>query len=60
MFRAWSRPPIGEPDRLPGWELVRAGLDDLVRGVESAGALLVSIGAPRLSALGFRIAQPLP
>lgn len=41
---------------LPGGDLVRQGLDDLARGVESVPALLVSIGAPRLRRIGL----PLP
>jgi hypothetical protein len=45
--------------RLPGAELVEAGLADLERGVESEEALLVSIGAPRLQALGFEIRSPI-
>ena len=45
---------------LPGEELVRAGIDDLGRGVESVEALLVSIGAPRLARLGFEISSPFP
>lgn len=44
---------------LPGEDLVRRGLTDLDRGIESVEALLVSIGAPRLSALGYRITRPL-
>jgi hypothetical protein len=40
---------------LPGAELIRAGLDDLAQGVESAPALLVLIGAPRLRKLGFNV-----
>ena len=40
---------------LPGADLVRRGLDDLARGVESDEALLVSIGAPRLARLGFEM-----
>ena len=44
---------------LPGAELVRAGLADLERGVESVEALLVSIGAPRLERLGFRVRSPI-
>jgi len=44
---------------LPGEDLVRRGLADLGRGIESVEALLVSIGAPRLSALGYRIPRPL-
>ena len=45
---------------LPGEELVRAGIEDLGRGVESVESLLVSIGAPRLARLGFEIPSPLP
>jgi hypothetical protein len=40
---------------LPGEELVEQGLRDLADGVESAEALLVSIGAPRLRALGIEL-----
>jgi hypothetical protein len=43
---------------LPGEELVRKGVDDLDRGVESVEALLVSIAAHRLARLGFEIATP--
>ena len=43
--------------RLPGAELVEAGLRDLSRGAESVEALLVSIGAPRLARLGFDVAS---
>jgi hypothetical protein len=35
-------------DTLPGADLVRQGAEDLDEGHESAAALLVSIGAPRL------------
>jgi hypothetical protein len=45
---------------LPGGDLVAAGLADLARGVESVPALLVSIGAPRLAALGLPVPQPVP
>lgn len=45
---------------LPGAELVERGLADLAQGVESIESLLVSIGAPRLSRLGFRLPPPLP
>ena len=38
---------------------MRKGVDDLERGVESIEALLVSIGAPRLEGLGFRISSPI-
>ncbi len=42
-------------DALPGAELIRAGFDDLARGVESNESLLVLIGAPRLRRLGFDV-----
>lgn len=45
---------------LPGDDLVATGLRDLERGIESSEALLVSIGAPRLSRLGFAVVNPLP
>jgi len=44
-------------ERLPGAELVRNGLEDLSRGVESVPALLVSIGAPRLRRIGLRVPE---
>jgi hypothetical protein len=47
-------------DLLPGEDLIAAGLLDLERGVESVPALLVSIGAPRLRRLGFRIPRTIP
>jgi hypothetical protein len=42
---------------LPGAELVLKGLSDLERGEESADALLVLIGAPRLRSLGIAVPQ---
>ena len=42
-------------DALPGADLVREGLADLARGVESVSALLVLIGAPRLRRLGLDV-----
>ncbi len=45
---------------LPGEELVEKGLADLARGEESVEALLVSIGAPRLTRIGLRIVRPIP
>lgn len=44
---------------LPGDDLIEQGVEDLRAGVESAAALLVSIGAPRLARLGVRIPAPL-
>ncbi len=38
---------------LPGGDLVEKGLRDLSKGRETAEALLVAIGAPRLGRLGF-------
>jgi hypothetical protein len=40
---------------LPGADLIEAGMIDLADGRETIPALLVSIGAPRLSALGLAI-----
>jgi len=40
---------------LPGHDLVEQGVGDLRRGVESAEALLVSIGAPRLRRAGIDV-----
>jgi hypothetical protein len=51
---------VGGVERLPAEELIRAGLRDLEHGVESAEALLVSIGAPRLTRAGFPVRAPLP
>lgn len=42
-------------DALPGAELIREGLRDLERGVESIPALLVLVGAPRMRRLGFDV-----
>ena len=43
---------------LPGEELTTKGLDDLARGEETIESLLVSIGAPRLSARGLDVSSP--
>ena len=45
--------------RLPGSDLVEKGLDDLTRGIESIEALLVSIGAPRLTRLDLEVPSPI-
>ena len=42
-------------ERLPGGDLIAGGLADLEAGIESAPALLVSIGAPRLRLLGLTV-----
>lgn len=57
MHVSGSEPPT---DGLPGADLVRAGLDDLRRGVVTLPALLVSVGAPRIASLGFRVPPGLP
>jgi hypothetical protein len=45
---------------LPGADLVQRGLADLDGGHESAEALLVSVGAPRLRSAGIEISAPIP
>lgn len=50
-------------DDLPGGDLIRQGLEDLERGVESIEALLVLVGAPNLRDLGLEVplvTDPLP
>ena len=47
-------------EALPGYDLISEGLKDLALGVESTAALLVSIGAPRLSRIGISVASPIP
>jgi hypothetical protein len=44
---------------IPGSELIEAGLRDLAEGRRSVGALVVSIGAPRLRQLGFEVDAPI-
>lgn len=46
-------------ESLPGEELIRHGLTDLERGVDSVEALLVSIGAARLADVGIDVPSPL-
>lgn len=46
-----------ELDALPGGDLVRAGIADLERGVDSVEALLVAIGAPRLRRSGIAVPE---
>jgi hypothetical protein len=47
-------------DALPGAELIEQGIADLVRGIDSIPALLVSIGAPRLIRSGLAVPNPRP
>jgi hypothetical protein len=52
-------------EALPGGDLVRQGLADLERGVESVAALLVLSGGPRLRRLSIAVptvepSDPLP
>ncbi|HEX6753093.1 MAG TPA: hypothetical protein VF093_05860 [Solirubrobacterales bacterium] len=44
---------------LPGGDLVAQGAADLDAGRESVEALLVSIGAPRLRAVGIELSAPI-
>jgi len=44
---------------LPGADLIRRGAEDLNDGHESAEALLVSIGAPRLQSMGIALSSPI-
>jgi hypothetical protein len=41
----------------PGEDLIAKGLEDLARGEETIEALLVSIGAPRLTRIGLEIPE---
>lgn len=45
---------------LPGEDLVSTGVADLIAGLETEASLLVSIGAPRLRALGVDVPAALP
>lgn len=60
-----SHEPALDSDRrptragFPGEDLVATGLADLARGAATIPALLVSIGAPRLSTLGVAVPNPL-
>ena len=48
---------VNDFNQFPGGELIRRGVDDLAKARESAEALLVLIGAPRLRRLGFDIPE---
>lgn len=45
---------------LPGEDLIEAGLQDLRERRETAAALMVAIGAPRLRRLGITLPDTLP
>lgn len=45
---------------LPGAELIEQGIVDLAAGAVTSESLLVSIGAPRLRALGWSLPTVLP
>jgi hypothetical protein len=47
-------------EELPGSDLIAAGIEDLSRGIHSIPALLVSVGAPRLTRLGILVPDPIP
>ncbi len=42
---------------LPGYELVRQGMEDVARRRQTVPALLVAIGAPRLRRLGIPVPE---
>ena len=46
--------------RLPGEDLIEAGIADLRAGRETIQALLVAIGAPRLRRIGHELPDKLP
>lgn len=46
-------------ETLPGAPLIKQGASDLDAGRESAEALLVSIGAPRLRSVGIELSTPI-
>lgn len=48
---------MAERGALPGADLIRQGVEDLDGGRESAEALLVSIGAPRLRSVGVDLPE---
>jgi hypothetical protein len=44
-----------QEESFPGSDLIRQGMEDLARGIDSPPALLVAIGAPRLRKLGVPV-----
>jgi hypothetical protein len=51
---------LADLEMLPGAALVQRGVADLGAGRESAEALLVSIGAPRLRSVGIELSASIP
>lgn len=51
---------LADLESLPGADLVQGGVADLNAGRETAEALLVSIGAPRLRSVGIELSSPIP
>ena len=49
---------MDEVSQLPGADLLETGLRDLFADIESASALLVAIGAPRLRRVGITLPPP--
>jgi hypothetical protein len=50
---------VSDLDVRPGADLVKQGTEDLASGRESAEALLVSVGAPRLRSVGIELSAPI-
>jgi hypothetical protein len=50
---------IANLETFPGADLIKRGAEDLDIGHESAEALLVSIGAPRLRSVGIELSSPI-
>jgi hypothetical protein len=46
-------------EALPAADLIQRGVEDLSIGRESAEALLVSVGAPRLRSTGIEVSTPI-
>lgn len=51
---------LADLESLPGADLVQDGVADLNAGRETAEALLVSIGAPRLRSAGIELSSTIP
>jgi hypothetical protein len=50
---------LGAASGLPGADVVEQGIAELEAGQETIQSVLVSIGAPRLTQLGFRLPSPI-